>query len=755
MAFSIVGKSLRRVDGEQKISGRERYTADMWVRGVLHGRLLLSPYAHAKILRIPKDAALRAPGVVAVITVDDLPSHDLAPSSRATFLLARGEVRYEGEPVAVVLAETEAAAQDGLERLTAAAEYERLPALIDPVAAGAPDALLVQPALAGKSSEAQLHAGIKVEQDAAAGAPSNITSRVRFARGDVERGFRESVVVVARKIHTSVVHQAYLEPHATVAEFDPFARRVTIWTATQGLFYTRDNVAAVLGLPESSVRVVPMAVGGGFGAKITLLEPLAGAIAMTLGRPVRLTLTRADEFRTGTPAPQSVLDVKLGVRQDGTIAALQARLLFDAGAYPGAPVDIAGLLIGGYYRVPHLDITGHEVLTHKAPVGAYRAPGAPQATFAIEGLVDEAARELGQDPLEFRLRNASQMGDPMPTGEGWPRIGLLESLEALAKDPMVRGRTNHDGVGIAIGGWLGGLEPAGACVRMNADGGVQVLVGSVDISGTTTTIGQITAQALGIPVESVRVVAGDTDDAPWSGMSGGSKITYTVGAAVQAAAQDARRQLIRLAASHLEAAEADIEIAEGRAHVRGTPSRAVAVADLAKPTTGSGAARPPVFGVGSQSITHRAPGFAAHAVRVHVDPEDGRVRVLEYAAAQDVGRAINPAAVQGQLHGGIAQGIGWALLEGMNYDEAGTLLTGSFADYGIPRAGDVPIMRTYLVEVPSEDGPFGAKGVGEPPVIPVAAAIGNAIASATGARIAHLPMTPEIVAAAVRGSTRR
>ena len=613
----------------------------------------------------------------------------------------------------------------------------------------------MQPALAGKSSEAQLHAGIKVEQDAAAGAPSNITSRVRFARGDVERGFRESAVVVARKIHTSVVHQAYLEPHATVAEFDPFARRVTIWTATQGLFYARDNVAAVLGLPESSVRVVPMAVGGGFGAKITLLEPLAGAIAMTLGRPVRLTLTRADEFRTGTPAPQSILDVKLGVRQDGTISALQARLLFDAGAYPGAPVDIAGLLIGGYYRVPHLDITGHEVLTHKAPIGAYRAPGAPQATFAIEALVDEAARALGQDPLEFRQRNAVEMGDPMPTGEAWPRIGLRESLDALAEDPMVRGRTDGDGVGIAIGGWLGGLEPAGACVRMNADGGVQVLVGSVDISGTTTTIGQITAQALGIPVESVRVVAGDTDDAPWSGMSGGSKITYTVGAAVQAAAQDARRQLIRLAASHLEAAEADIEIAEGKAHVRGTPSRAVAVADLAKPTTGSGAARPPVFGVGSQSITHRAPGFAAHAVRVHVDPEDGRVRVLEYAAAQDVGRAINPAAVQGQLHGGIAQGIGWALLEGMSYDEAGTLLTGSFADYGIPRAGDVPIMRTYLVEVPSEDGPFGAKGVGEPPVVPVAAAIGNAIASATGARIAHLPMTPEVVAAAVRGATRR
>jgi len=755
MAFSVVGKSLRRVDGEQKITGRERFTADMWVRGVLHARILLSPYAHAKIRRIPKDAALRAPGVVAVMTVDDLPSGDPAPSSRARFLLARGEVRYEGEPVAVVLAETEAAAEDGLERLTAAVEYEPLPALVDPVAAGAPDAPLVQPDLAGKSSESLLHAAIKVEEEAASGPPSNIASRVRFSRGDVERGFRDAAVVVGRRFRTSVVHQAYLEPHATVADYDPFARRVTIWTATQGLFYARENVAAVLGLPESSVRVVPMAVGGGFGAKVLLLEPLAAAIAVALGRPIRLLLTRADEFRTGTPAPQSILDVKLGARQDGTISALQARLLFDAGAYPGAPVNIAALLLGGYYRTPALDITGHEVLTHKAPVGAYRAPGAPQATFAIESLVDEVARALGQDPLEFRMRNASEMGDPMPTGEAWPRIGLRESLEALAADPMVRGRTNHDGVGIAIGGWLGGLEPASACVRMNADGGVQVLVGSVDISGTTTTIAQITAQALGVPVESVRVVDGDTDDAPSAGMAGGSKIIYTVGAAVQAAAEDARRQLIRLAASRLEAAEADVEIVEGRAHVRGTPSRAIAVADLAKLTSGFGAKHPPVFGVGSQAITHRAPGFGAHAVRVHVDPEAGRVRVLEYAVAQDVGRAINPAAVLGQIHGGVAQGIGWALFERMSYDDAGTLSTGSFVDYALPRAGDVPTMRAHLVEVPSEHGPFGAKGVGEPPVVPVAAAIGNAIASATGARVEQLPMTAEVVSAALRVSARR
>ncbi len=756
MAASVIGQSLRRVDGEEKVTGRAKFAGDVELRGTLYARVLLSPHAHARIRRIAKEATRAVPGVVAVLTADDLPFGDPAPSSRARCLLARGEVRYAGEPVAVVVAEMEAAAHDGLERLAASTEYDLLPALADPAAAASPDAPLVQPELSGKSSEALLHAALKTE-DEGAQAPSNVASRVRFSRGDIQRGFAAAAAVVSRRFRTSIVHQAYIEPHATVAEYDPYGRRLTVWTATQGLFYARETIAAVLGLPESSVRVMPMTVGGGFGAKIVLLEPLAGALAMTLGRPVQLALTRMDEFRTGTPAPQSILDVKLGARRDGTLTALQARLLFDAGAFPGAPVSIAALLLGGAYRVDHLDVQGQEVLTHKAPVGAYRAPGAPQATFAIESLVDDLARALGHDPVEFRLRNVSQAGDPMPTGEPWPRIGLREALEALREDPLVRSRRHaaaHEGVGIAVGGWLGGLEPASACVRMSSDGSVQVLVGSVDISGTSTALSQIAAQAMGMPVDQVRVVGGDTDAAPAAGMAGGSKIIYTVGAAVQAAADDARRQLARLAASRLEAAEADVEIVDGKAQVRGAPSRAIEVAALAKMTSGFGAAHPPVFGVASQAITHRAPAFGAHAARVRVDPESGRVQVLEYAVAQDVGRAINPAAVRAQIHGGVAQGIGWALFEGMEYDGAGTLSTASFLDYAVPRAMDVPSMRDTLVEVPSERGPYGAKGVGEPPVVPVAAAIGNAIAAATGARVDRLPMTPEAVVAALAGSAR-
>jgi len=751
MAFSVVGQSVPRVDGEEKVTGRTQFVADQEMRGLLHARLFLSPYAHARIRRIPVAAARAVPGVVAVLTADDLPFGDAVPNVRGRCLLARGEVRFAGDPVAVVVAETEEAAADGLERLASGAEFDPLPALVDPVAAADPGAPLVQPGLAGKSAEASLHAAVKVEEESNDQRPSNVASRVRFVRGDIERGLRESALVVGRTFRTSVVHQAYIEPHATTAAFDPSSRRLTVWTATQGLFYSRENVAQVLGLPESSVRIVPMAVGGGFGAKILLLEPLAGALAMLLGRPVRVVLTRSDEFRTATPAPQSTLEVRLGARRDGTLVAIQAQLLFDAGALPGAPLNIAALMLGGNYQAPHLDIQGREILTHKAPIGAYRAPGAPQAAFALESVLDDLARGLGLDPIEFRLRNASQGGDPMPNGEPWPRIGLREALQAVQEDPLWRNRErNGRGIGVAAGGWLGGLEPASACIRLNTDGGAQVIVGSVDISGTATGLAQIAAEMLGLPVSRVRLVGADSDSAPYAGMSGGSKIIYSVGSAVVKAAEDARRQLLALAARRLEASEADLEITGGVVGVRGVPARTIAVADLVKLTSGFGAGNPPIFGVASEAIVQRAPAFGAHVARIQLDADSGRVRVVDYAVAQDVGRAINPAAVRGQIHGWVAQGVGWALLERMLYDEQGSVATGTFLDYALPRATDVPPIRITLVEVPSERGPYGAKGVGEPPVVPVAAAIANAIMDASGARVEELPIVPESVVAALR-----
>jgi CO/xanthine dehydrogenase Mo-binding subunit len=754
MAFSVIGRSLPRVDGEEKVTGRARYAADHELRDLLHARLVLSPHAHARIRRLPADAARAIPGVVAVFTADDLPFGDDVPNVRGRCLLARGEVRFAGEPVAVVVAESEAAAADGADRLAGGLDFEPLPALVDPIAAADPAAPLVQPGLAGRSAEASLHAAVNVE-DSHDDRPGNVASRARFVRGDIDRALRDSDLVISRTFRTSIVHQAYIEPHATVADYDAAAKRLTVWTATQGLFYARENVAQVLGLPESSVRIVPMPVGGGFGAKILLLEPLAGAVAMTLGRPVRLVLTRSDEFRTATPAPQSSFEVRLGATRDGAITALQARLLFDAGALPGAPLNIAALMLAGMYQSPCLDVQGREVLTHKVPVGAYRAPGAPQAAFALESVLDDVARALGHDPIELRLRNASKGGDPMPSGEPWPRIGLREALQALQDDPLWRDRRGDGpGVGVAAGGWFGGIEPASACIRLNTDGTMHVVVGSVDISGTATGLAQVAAETLGVPVTQIRMIGADTDSAPASGMSGGSKIMYTVGSAVAKAAQDTRRQILALAARRLEAAEGDLEIVDGTVRVRGVPARTVAIAELVKLTSGFGAGHPPIFGVASEAIVQRAPAFGAHLARIRLDVDSGRVRVVGYAVAQDVGRAINPAAIHGQIHGGVAQGIGWALLERMTYDDHGSLETGSFLDYALPRATDVPPISTTLVEVPAERGPFGAKGVGEPPVVPVAAAIANAVADASGARLESLPIVPETVVAALARTGR-
>lgn len=745
-----IGVPLKRLEGAEKVTGRTRYAADLSIPGMLHARLVLSPYAHARILHIPRAEELGTSGIQ-VITAEDLPP---SPEDADAPLLAREETRFCGQPVAVVLGETEEAAEDGAAVLRARILYEELPAALDPLEAIRPNSPVVRPRPGKEAGEAQAHATVDIQEAAAIEAP-NVTSHVRFSRGDVRVGFAEADVVVEETFRTPIVHQSYLEPHATVASYDPFTETVTLWASVQGQFYARAEVSRRLGLPQTKVRVIPMPVGGAFGAKILHLEPLVAALAMVSRRPVRLVLSRMEEFFAGTPAPQAIITAKIGARRDGTLVALQARLVFDSGAEPGTPLNVAALLLGGYYRFPHLEIEGFEALTHKVPVGAYRGPGAVQATFAIESLVDCLARALGLDPVEFRLKNIVQEGDPMPNGRPWPRIGLRECLETLRSHPLWQGRRKESdrGFGVAIGGWPGGIEPASACVRANPDGTFHVLIGAVDLTGTATGFAQVAAEVLGIPVEQIRVITGDTDQSPYAGMSAGSKTMYTVGAAVKQAAEEARRQLLAVASDQLEAAPEDLEIVEGRVQVRGVPGRAVPIAHLAKLTMQFGAKYPPIFGRGESSITRQSPGFAAHLARVEVDRETGKVRVLDYVAVQDVGRAINPAEVRGQIHGGVAQGIGWALFEEMRYDAQGTLLTASFSDYAIPKATDVPPIHTVLVEVPSDFGPFGAKGVGEPPVIPVAAAIANAIVDAVGVRVTTLPITPERLHQALQSSS--
>ena len=745
--MSIIGTPTKRIEGLEKVTGAARYTEDLQFPGMLYARLVLSPHPHARVTRLPKDIALGVPGVTAVVTEADLPE-----PMRSQLLADDGEVSYTGQPVAVVLAGSEGAAADAVEQLTAEVEYEILPAVLDPHQAMRPDAPLVARDMK-EDEEGAAHAAVDVKGTTEK-KPRNVATQLKFARGDIEAGFRDAAVIVEHTYRTGRLQQAYMEPHSTVAALDPVTGGVTVYTSTQALFYVRGQVARALGFPEQQVKVVGMTVGGAFGGKFSLLEPLVAALSVMTKRPVRLVLSRRDDFLMSTPGPEAEIWLRTGASRDGILTALAARIIYDSGAEPGAPASITATLLGGYYQTPNLQIESLEVLTHKPPNGAYRAPGAPQASFAIESQMSILAERLGLDPVEFRLKNCSQPGDPQPSGRPWAKMGLRQVLEALRDHPKYRGRERGEGIGygVAVGGWPGGVESASACVRANTDGTFQVVLGMVDITGTATTMALIAAEMIGVPADRVRVVMTDTDQAPYAGASGGSKITYTVGLAVKAAAEDARRQILAIAAAELEARADDLEIAEGSVRVKGTPQKSIGLADVARKSMSFGAKYPPIYGNGSIASPKASPGFAAHLTKVRVHRETGEVEPLDMVVIQDVGFAINPATVEGQMRGGAVQGIGWGLLEAMTYDENGTLLTWGFSEYPIPKAPGVPPMEVVMVQVPSEFGPFGAKGVGEPPVVPGGAALANAVADAVGVRLTELPITPSKLLEAIRRS---
>jgi CO/xanthine dehydrogenase Mo-binding subunit len=471
---------------------------------------------------------------------------------------------------------------------------------------------------------------------------------------------------------------------------------------------------------------------------------------MTVRRPVKYIMSRHEDMLAATPAPFAHIDLKTGMKRDGTLTAIQSRLIYDSGAFPGAAVPAGATLIGGYYKCPNLDIIGYEVLTNKVSVGALRAPAAHNATFAIECHMDMMAAELGLDPIEVRMRNAVEEGDPMPSGQLYPRIGLRECLEAISESDVWKRRAEakaqpNRGVGMAVGGWLGGLQPASAIVSLNADGTINVTVGAADITGVNTTFQQIAAEVLDIPLDHINVSYGDTKTAPFAGMSAGSKTTYTVGRAVKLAAEDARQQLIEIAARRWEVSPVDCEVSGGAVHVKGDPDKSLTFPRLGKWTTNFGARFPVVVGRGAVSATKMAPGFTAQAADVEVDPDTGEITVHGFAIAQDAGFAINPLSVEGQMQGGASQGLGLALWEEMLYDDQGRLLNGNLLDYRLPTTRDLPPIETIIVEVPSEEGPYGARIVGEPSIVAGIAAVSNAVAEAVGARVDESPLTPERV----------
>ena len=755
---TTVGKRTRRQDGFDKVIGRTRFAGDISTAGLLHARLVLSPYAHARIVSIDTLAALEIPGVKAVYTSETLGMSNPESSSRSQSPLASKEVLWCGQPVAIVLAETEEAAEDGLAAVDV--EYELLPVVMDPVAAMQPGATLARVNIKETSSEIAgggAHAAVSEGDVAEADQEElsqNVSDKAHLRGGDIEAGWREAEVVVERTFKTSVVHQSYIEPQSIIVVPSASGHQLTIWASSQGMLAVRSDVAQALEMPERQIRVESVPIGGAFGGKFGLIEPLAAAAAYTSRRPVRLAYTRTDDLSAGNPAPQSIITLKLGAKRDGTLVAMQGKVIFDTGAYAGSAVFLGGLILGSNYRCPNYDFRCYEVMTNKVGVGAYRAPGAPQATFTLESTVDELCQKLQMDPVAFRLKNGLKEGDPTMDHRTWPRIGLLECLQKAQEHPLWAKRQEQKvvpaelqgwkvGVGVATGSWPGGTEPAAAACRLESDGTITVIVGTVDLTGSDTSLALIAAQVLGMPVDSVNTVHDNTDTMPYSGGTGGSKTTPTMGAAVLSAAQDARNQILTIASDMLEASPSDLEIDGDKVVVRGSPGKSVKLTDIASASMRFAGKYEPIYGRGRSALRTSAPLYAVHVAKVAVDPATGEVRVLDYLAVQDVGFAINPAEVEGQIFGGVTQGLGWALFENLVYDENGQLLTSNLMDYALPHSQDVPHISSILVEVPSAHGPFGAKGVGEPPVVPVGATIANAIFDAVGVRMTQLPITSE------------
>ncbi len=753
-AMAAIGVSTPRRDSEPKVRGTTCFVADEPVVGLLHARLLLAHEAHATIERIDTSAAKQLPGVHAALTAADLPIVTKGPG-RANEPLARSEVVYAGQPVAMVVADTEAIATDALELIEL--ELEPLEPVIDLEQAtrrGSPRARDKPVAHETNGSDvADAHASVSAEEATDEDELSeNVLDSARITNGDVGAEIAASEIVIRGRFETPWMYQGYLETQAATAWIEP-GDQLVVSTSTQSTFATRDGLAELFGIPVDRIRVRAAPLGGGFGGKLLIPEPLVAAAALLLKKPVRLAMTRSEDIAATNPGPGEILELELGADRDGSLNGIRSRVLVDRGATDDFGLEsIAAMLASGPYKWNAHELSAYGVATNRFTFGAYRAPTAPPAAFAVESLIDELAERLDVDPIELRLQNIATEGDRSPTGRPFPVFGAKACLERLRDHPLWQKRKqlpDEEGIGMAIGWWPGGYEPAAAACRLDADGHLTVITGTADMTGVETTFAAIAAETFGVDLDRVRVVSADTSSAPYAGMSGGSKITYTVGRAVEHAAKEARERLLEVAAAELEIAPEDLEIVDGQIQPAGVPAKAIAIERLAGKILSFGSKYAPVEGHGRVSLG-QAPQSAAHISHVRVDRDTGEVRVLDHVVAQDVGRALNPALVEGQMRGGTTQGLGWALWEELVHDEQGQLITGTFVDYAIPTASIVPDIQTEIVEVPAPEGPFGAKGVGEAPVVGAPAAVANAVAAATGTRLRRLPMTAERVWRALR-----
>ena len=749
--FDSIGSTPIRHDGADKVTGRARYGADNNMPGMLYGKILRSPHAHAVIKSVDASAAETLPGVHAVVTSADWPETsmkltDLAEGSihNLGFLsmnvLARGKALYKGHPVAAVAAVSPHVAEEATKLIKV--DYEVLKPVLSAEEGMAPDAPILHERLAAVSSPALRPGGIL--EDDAESMRTNIANKFEFSLGDVEQGFKDADVIVEKETTTQAVHQGYIEPQAGVAHWQADGK-VTVWSSSQGQFTVRDQTARFLGIPVGQVKAIPMEIGGGFGAKgITYVEPIAALLSRKTGRPVKVQLTRTEVFEATGPTSGTKIKVKIGATKDGKLIAGEAELIYEAGAFPGSPVGAAVQCMMGQYDIPNGHLTAIDVVINRPKAAAYRAPGAPAAAFCMETALDELAEKLGIDALEFRLMNSGKEGSRRVTGPVNPHVGYIETLQA-AKDHQhyntkLEGKLR--GRGVASGFWGNNSGPASAVAVVNSDGTVSLTEGSPDIGGSRVAMAMHVAEVLNIPVEDVKPQVGDTDSIGFTSNTGGSSVTFKTGWACYNAAQSVKQQMVERAAKIWEIPDEDVEYKEAVLQHKSDPELKLTFKQIAARMIPTGG---PIVGSSGVNPPGPGPSIGVHVVDVAVDTETGKVDILRYTAVQDAGKAIHPAYVEGQIQGGAVQGIGWALNEEYVYNDDGALLNSSFLDYRMPTSLDLPMIDTVIVEVANPNHPYGVRGVGEVPIVPPMAAISNAIYDAIGVRMNHLPMSPDKV----------
>ena len=736
--FSVVGTRPIRHDGADKVTGRAVYGADVQPTGLLHGKILRSPHAHARIKSIDTSKAESLDGVRAVVVASDLPHTDegatvdygegaMDLSFMRQNVLAQDKALYAGHAIAGVAAVDAHVAEEALGLIDV--EYEVLPSVTtapDGMADGAPIIL-----------EGLRTQELGEELDGA----SNVAEHFQHSLGDLGKGFEQADVTIEREFTTAMVHQGYIEPQNVTALWNNDGR-VHIWTSTQGPFEVRGAVAASLDLNVSRVKVTPMEIGGGFGGKFPLYhDPVAALLSKKTGHPVKIIMSRKEVFESTGPTSGSTIKIKMGATKEGKITAAYAWLAYEAGAFPGSPVGAGAECVFTPYDIPNVVIDGYDVVVNKPKAGAYRAPGASNAGFAAETVVDELAIELGLDPIDFRLMNSAKEGTRRASGPIHSRIGMVETLEAMKAHPHwnspLEGPNRGRGVGVAF--WMNGGAESSCSISTNADGTINLTEGSADIGGTRASAAMMAAEVLGIRAEDVHPAVVDTDSTGYTSGTGGSSVTFKLGWATHEAAQDLKSQMIERAGVIWDVEPDSVALENGVFQSKSDPELSMTFKEMTAQLNATGG---PIVGRAAVNATGVGAAFAGCIADVEVDPETGKVDVLRFTIVQDAGKAIHPSYVEGQMQGGAVQGIGWALNEEYYTSDDGVMVNSTFLDYRMPTSLDVPMIDAIIVEVPNTNHPFGVRGIGETSIVPPAPAVANAIANAIGVRLYQTPMNP-------------